>query len=171
MPDTFKLAKVKPKHQSKIERIGFYSTTCFGTCPAMHLELDSLGNMLFWGFGYTELMGPYSGKIPNRLLQQVVRSIHNIPLQNLEQDYVLPVVGFPTCGFKLVTSNGEYETELRGDDDVPAELTILVHDLLELYKSADLKMDSTIRDKWQLPDFGYKPKPPPPPPVNFHLEE
>lgn len=169
MPDTFKLKKIKPKHQIRIERVGFYSTACFGACPAMHLELDSTGNMLFWGLGHTEIEGLFSGNVSDSVLRQIVKSIHNIPLKSLERDYVLPVVDIPTYGIKLVTSNQEYEIELHGDNNTPVELTILVHDLMELYKRVDLKMDSTIRDKRQLLNFRYRPKPPPPPPASFDL--
>lgn len=153
--DTFKLVKVKPKHKAKIRRIGFYSTACFGECPSMHFELDSIGNMLFWGKEFTNREGLFSGKITDSALVQIKRSIHNVPLDSQCQSHIAWATDCPTYGLKLITKSEEYEIEFHCNEYMHPEIHFLMEDLLELYRSADLKIDSTIDDKRKLLDFSY----------------
>lgn len=161
--DTLKLRKVKPKNDIKIKKIGFYSTGCYGTCPAMYLEIDSLGNILFSGNRYTKKIGLFSGKIAKSELELILDKVHNIQLDGLKAHYEAGYTDAQTCGIKIQTEKKVYESKVYGSDEEPVELRILFHKLMELYKQANLEQDSTIDKKFEFKDFRIKSYPVPPP--------
>lgn len=161
--DTIHLKRIRPKNNVKIERIAFYSTACYGTCPSMYLEIDDEGNILFHGRNYTEKDGFFTGQISDVELQLIEQKIHNIDLDSLLKRYSAPWTDSQTCGVKIKTSTNEIESSAYGLNKEPVELRILFHRLMEVYKVAELKQDSTIGSEFQFPEFRYSGLPPPPP--------
>lgn len=156
-----KLQKVNTQFNLKPDRIAFYSTVCYGTCPAMFLEIDSVGNMYFIGAHYTEKIGNYSGKIPELIFARVLAEINNIELDSLQQFYEAHWTDDQTCGVLIQTKDTIYKSSAYGFDAEPVELRILFHTLMELYKSVELTEDSTIQQKLQYRNFPYDAYPKP----------
>ena len=162
--DRIQLSKIKEKYDWKIERIGFYSTGCFGTCPSMYIEIDSIGNVFFNGKNYTEKEGLYSGTLSKKQLEIIKSEINSIQLDSLKKMYSANWTDDQTCGISIKTKNKTYESSAYGFDKEPIELRILFYKLMELYKNMELKKDSTISDKFKFQEFQYRGYPPPPPP-------
>lgn len=85
--DKIQLTKIKSQFNWKTERIGFYSTGCFGTCPSMYLEIDSVGNILFNGKYYTEKEGLYFGKLSANQLEIIISEVNSIAFNSLKKMY------------------------------------------------------------------------------------
>ncbi len=151
--DTIQLAKIKKAFNWRIKRIGFFSSGCFGTCPAMYLEIDSTNNLFFKGIHYTENKGLYSGKLSQQTLEAIKSDINSIALDSLKRMYYARWTDDQTCGVRIKTVDTTYESGAYGYDKEPIELRILLHRLIELYKHVDLKKDSTVKDhfKWKEP--------------------
>ena len=160
--DTIHLKKMPAKNNAGIKRIGFYSGPCFGVCPSMYLEIDSAGNILFNGLRYTEKEGLFAGKIPGPELKQILRRVHNIDLDNLKKEYAARWTDDQACRIKIETDENTYETSVYGFDKEPVALRILFHKLMETYKTARLKQDSTIMEKFAFPEFQQSGFPTPP---------
>jgi hypothetical protein len=162
--DIIQLSKIKEQYDWGIERIGFYSTGCFGTCPSMYIEIDSIGNVLFNGKNYTEKEGLYSGTLSKKDLEIIKSEINSIELDSLKKRYSANWTDDQTCGVSIKTKNKTYESSAYGFNKEPIELRILFYRLMELYKNMELKKDSTISDKFKFQKFQYTGYPPPPPP-------
>ncbi len=162
--EILKLIRIVKQNDWAIERIGFYSTGCFGTCPSMYLEIDSIGNLLFNGKYYTEKEGLFSGKICKKEFDIIKSEINNIQLDSLKSFYSANWTDDQTCGVTIKTKNKTYESNAYGFDKEPIELRILFHRLMELYKNIELKKDTTISEKFEFKEFQYSGYPPPPPP-------
>jgi len=164
--DKIQLTKIKSQFDWKTERIGFYSTGCFGTCPSMYLEIDSVGNMIFNGKYYTEKEGFYTGKLSANQFEIIKSEVNSIRLDSLKKMYSANWTDDQTCGIMIKTSDTTYESSVYGFDKEPIELRILFHRLMELYKNVELKKDTTVQKKFEFKGFqysGYPPQPPPPP--------
>jgi len=171
--ELIKLSKIQKYRNWNINRIGFYSTGCFGTCPSMYLEIDSIGNFMFYGKRYTKKDGFYSGTLSKKELELIISDINKIKLDSLEKMYSANWTDDQTCGVSIKTKERTYESSAYGFNEEPIELRILFHRLMELYKNVELKKDTTIVDDFQFKGFQYKayPPPPPPPPINNELNE
>lgn len=147
------LHRIENQFNLKPVRIAFYSTVCYGTCPAMFLEIDSIGNMYFIGANHTEKKGNYSGKIPEILFARVLNEINSIELDSLQLFYEAHWTDDQTCGVLIQTKDTIYRSSAYGFDEEPVELRILFHTLMELYKNVELMEDSTIQQKLQYWNF------------------
>lgn len=157
------LTRIRSQFDWKIERIGFYSTGCYGTCPSMYLEIDTVGNIYFNGRYYTEKEGFYSGKLSANELEIIKSEVNSIALDNLKKMYSAGWTDDQTCGVMIKTNDTIYESSAYGFDKEPIELRILFHRLMELYKNAELKKDTTVQEKFKFKGFQYSSDPPPPP--------
>ena len=153
--DTIKLKKVKPVSNLKINKIGFYSSECYGSCPAMYLEIDSSGNFLFQGQRYTEKIGLFKGNLDSLTLSKIYNNIKSIKLDELKKSYATSWTDSQSCGVKLKTSKGIIECNVYGYDKEPIELRLLFHKLMELYKFTDLVQDSTVINQFEFNEFMY----------------
>ncbi|MGS2760817.1 DUF6438 domain-containing protein [Sinomicrobium sp. M5D2P9] len=160
--DTIHLKKIPVKNDLKIKRIGFYSGPCFGVCPSMYIEIDNSGNILFDGLRYTEKEGLFAGDIPKREVKQIIRQVRNIELDNLKKEYTARWTDDQACRIKIETDKKTYESSVYGFDKEPVALRILFHKLMETYKNAELKQDSTILKKFAFPEFQQSGFPTPP---------
>lgn len=147
------LSKVKDQFNWKPERIAFYSTRCLGVCPDMYLEIDSIGNLFFVGGAFTEYKGDYSGKITVDMFNQLIAEINCINLDNIKPFYEANWTDDQTCGVLIKTKDTIYQSSAYGFDEEPAELRILFHSLMELYKIVELTEDSTIQQNLQYWNF------------------
>lgn len=160
--DTVHLKKIPAKNNTDMKRIGFYSGPCFGVCPSMYMEIDNAGNILFDGLRYTEKEGLFAGKIPERELKQILRKVRSIDLDNLKKEYTARWTDDQACRIKIETDKKTYESSVYGFDKEPIALRILLHKLMETYKTAQLIQDSTILKKFAFPEFQQSGFPTPP---------
>ena len=128
-------------------------TGCFGTCPSMYLEIDSMGNFFFEGKNFTEKEGLYSGILSDDELKIIKSEINSIQLDKLSELYMARWTDDQTCGVSIKTKDKTYESSAYGFNNEPVELRILFHKLMELYKTIELKKDSNIIDKFKLNKF------------------
>jgi len=77
------------------EKIVFHTTFCYGACPTYHLEIDKIGNYklhkeIVYKNGIRPLVidstkiGFYSGKLSDRLLNELVKSLKTCNLETLK---------------------------------------------------------------------------------------
>ncbi|MFZ1633516.1 MAG: DUF6438 domain-containing protein [Chitinophagales bacterium] len=155
------LHKIENQFNFKPERITFISNVCMGTCPAMFLEIDSIGNFYFFGARYTEKIGNFSGKLSPEIFDRVVTEINSIELDSLQEFYEAHWTDDQTCGVLIQTKDTIYKSSAYGFDQEPVELRILFHTLMELYKNVELTEDATIEQKFQYWNFQYDAYPKP----------
>lgn len=148
-----KLHRVNTQFNVKPGRIAFYSTVCYGTCPAMFLEIDSVGNMYFIGGYQTAKKGNYSGKLTPEIFDRVIAEINCIELDSLQQFYRAQWTDDQTCGVLIQTKDTIYKSSAYGFDKEPVELRILFHTLMELYKNVELTEDATVQQKLHYWNF------------------
>ncbi len=156
------LTKVNDSFDWQPVRIAYYSSLCYGVCPAMYLEIDSAGNFYFIGGSFTEKIGNYSGTLSPDVFVRVVSELNCIQLDSLQQYYEASWTDDQTCGVLIQTIDTIYKSSAYGFDEEPVELRILFHTLMELYKDVELKEDSLIEDKFLFQNFPYENIPPPP---------
>jgi uncharacterized protein DUF6438 len=159
------LKKVMLKNDINFSHLGFYCTGCFGFCPSMYLEINSKGDLKFNGLYHTELLGLYSGKLNDSELNLILNKIRSIDLENLKSDYSANWTDDQTCGIRIVTSNGTFESNVYGFNEEPIELRLLFHKLMELYKNIEMQEDSLLSEKFKFKEFRQRirsiPLPPP----------
>jgi hypothetical protein len=164
--DTIMLRKLQQKNNEKIDQIAFYSSGCYGPCPSMYLEIDSVGNILFDGYHYTEMDGQHSGTIPQKVWEEIRRSISLISLDSLKEKYTASWTDDQTCGVSIKTDRRTIISMAYGFHKEPIELRLLFHKLLEVYKSAEMIKDTMLEEQFffeEFPYHGYEPPPPRPP--------
>jgi len=142
--DTLFLQKVRGKNSVDISKIYFTSTGCFFTCPSMKIEIDSSGNIKFWGEFGTIKEGGYAGILQSSIYSNLVRQIQNINLDSLKTDYRAGWTDDQTCCIQIKLKNRIIKSCAYGYDKEPVELRILFHKLLEIYKMVDLKENDKI---------------------------
>ncbi|TCI92710.1 DUF6438 domain-containing protein [Tenacibaculum sp. M341] len=162
------LTKVKEQFNWRIERIAFYSSECYGSCPSMYLEIDSLGNLYFKGKYYTEKEGLFSGKLSNKNFENIKSKINSIDFNKLEKSYSANWTDDQTCTIVLKTKDTIYKSECYGFYKEPVALRILFHSLMELYKNEEIKQDSTIINEFMFKESTFYPPRPPVPPIPFN---
>lgn len=164
--DTLKLAKVMKKNAIKFDRIGFYSSGCFGDCPVMFLEIDSVRNILFNGISFTQNIGIFTGKLSEEDMSIILKKINALSLGNLKPFYKVNWTDDQTLSVVIRDGNNIIVSGAYGSKDEPIELRLLFNKLKEVYKNVNLtKEDSSVLNKFQLRTFhiGILPLPPLPP--------
>lgn len=151
--ELLKLERLTPKNNLVIERIGFYSSVCYGRCPSMYLEIDATGKIWFSGKAFTTKEGLYSGQIPQSELEVIKEKIKNIDFGSLQKSYDASWTDDQRCGIKIKTKGGEFESSAYGIDYEPVELRLLFDKLIRVYALATLEKDSSAVEKFKLQGF------------------
>jgi hypothetical protein len=149
------LSRIEKKNSYQIKRIAFSSSMCMGTCPSMHLEIDSLGHFMFNGQNYTEVEGLYSGELSVDDFKMIKSKVQNVELDNLKEFYYADWTDDQTCFIYIQTEKDTFQCGAYGFHGEPVALRILFYELMELHKKVDLKEDSTIMNKFQYKGFYY----------------
>lgn len=155
-----KFRKITTDFDWNIGRIAFYSSQCYGTCPSMYLEIDTIGTLLFHGRHFTEKEGFFRGEISAKEFQSLKSLIDQVPLDSLKNYYDAPWTDDQTCGIRIEKEGKMIESNVYGFDAEPVEFRILIHRLQELYKKVVLEPDSTVQEQFAFQDFRGYPKPP-----------
>jgi len=161
--DGLELTKMTPVNNYKFDRIAFYSTFCYGTCPVMYLEIDAQGNLLFHGLHYTGKDGFYKGKLGKKEIDLINKKLNAIHLDSLEKHYSAGWTDDQTCGMRVQIGHDIFESSAYGIDEEPVELRFLLQKLMLVYEAAELRSDSTVVYQFQFKDFSSLIEPPPAP--------
>jgi hypothetical protein len=147
--------RIAQKNNLEFQRIGFYSSMCYGMCPYLYLEIDAQGTIWYHGRAYTEKDGLYSGTISQSELSLISSKVRNIDFQNLEKSYRVDWTDDQTCGVKILTNEGDFISGAYGIGEEPVALRLLFDKLMNIYKFAELTPDSTAKDQFLISEFEY----------------
>ena len=114
----------------------FKGTTCFGTCPEMRIEIDSLGNTKFKGEKYTKpFIGNYEGKLSSNQLNSLIEILNRSELDRIPKN--LPfMIDAPT--YKFIFNYDNKKREVSGSM-LPYFNREIVNYLLNIYKEIEWK--------------------------------
>lgn len=163
--DTLVFRKLQKKNDLEPLRIGFSSSVCFGFCPSMKLEINHRLRVKFFGSVYTKIQGGYKGKIDEKQYNNVIRWIQSLPLDSLKPDYAAPWTDDQTKYLLIETKDTIIRTKTYGDFMQPVELSLLMNNLMDIYKGLNLKKEESINDERSFDPFLKMSYPTPPPPM------
>jgi hypothetical protein len=166
------LSKLTHQYNYPIERIGFFSSPCYGSCPTMYLECNKNGEFYFIGRYYTDTTGYFEGKLSQKQRWNIAQSINAIQLDSLKSEYSVNWTDDQTCEIIIQTKTKTYYSQVYGSEHEPVALRLLFHELMELYRFVDLAADSTIIDQLHFysEEGKYSPVKPPPPILSIDEE-
>ncbi len=145
--DTLTFKKVTKKNNLSPKKILFSASGCYGSCPMLKISIDSQRNVKFYGHGYTDILGANKGKITKNEYNLIKKQINQLPLDSLKPEYEAPWTDDQTRKLIIETSDTIIRTSVYGTYLEPVELTLLLQNLADLYKRAQLKNDSTVHDQ------------------------
>jgi len=124
------------KKKINFQSVFFKGTTCFGTCPKMRIEIDSLGNAKFKGEKYTKpFIGNFEGKLTSKQLDSLIEILNRSELDRIPKS--LPfMIDAPTYKFIFKYDNKKREI---GGSMLPYFNRELVNYLLNIYKEIEWK--------------------------------
>jgi hypothetical protein len=134
-----KLYNYNRKSSLKTSEINFQSlffrgSSCFGSCPKMKIEIDSLGNAKFKGESYTKpFIGNYIGKLTSKQLELLVEILNRSQLNRFPEN-LLYLIDAQSYRFIFRYDNKEIKS---GGSQVPYfNREILIY-LLSIYKEVE----------------------------------
>jgi len=68
-------------------KIMLASSGCFGTCPMELILIDSNRNVLFQGIRYTNTIGLYTAKMPERMYKHILEAFSKVDIDTLKNRY------------------------------------------------------------------------------------
>lgn len=148
-----KLRKLTTKNQIRFRKIGFYSTGCFGSCPWMYLEIDSLGHFLFHGKEDTNPTGLHRGQLPLPFVSLLSNKLQQLDLRTLKPYYAANWTDDQQWGLRITYADQSTEVHVYGYDKEPLELRILFNLLMDLYHHLALTPDSNVLKAFEFKEF------------------
>ena len=116
------------KNDLIIERIEFYSSSCFGTCPAQSLSIGSDSVMYHYGYYHTKYKGLSRYKLSPVEFSRIQNMLYNIDINNFKSHDVYPDAWRYSLFIK--TPNDSIETSATfsdADDDLRDFIIYLAH--------------------------------------------
>ena len=162
--DTLFFSKVHKKNDLKPLRIAFSSTGCYGSCPSMKIEVEDDLSVKFYGSIYSDIEGGYEGEIDNENYKRLINQVQYLELDSLKTEYIASWTDDQTKYLIIETVDTIYKTKVYGAYQQPVELTILLNNLMDLYKRLDLEESEHIDDLKSFDKFlkiSYPIQPPP----------
>lgn len=156
-----KLQKIKPKNQIQFNRIAFRSGFCYGRCPRMNFELDSVGNFYLINNSFDKSQGNFQGKLSKKEMDFIQKKINNVDWENIESYYETYSSHGHDRSIRLITNDKTYETKVYRYNDLPIELMILLAKLIDLPNRVTLTPREDILTEFRYIDFCLLPPPPP----------
>jgi len=164
--DTLKLTKLSAHKDVPFEKLAFYSSRCFGSCPSMYLEVDKAGQLLFEGKSYTDTIGCFSGQMSDDDFNIVQQKVNAVNWDNLKKRYSANHTDGQSLGIEITFENHIQKCKVYGNSDEPIAIQFLFHKLIDLYKNVNLEVDTVGRWRYEnqaFIDFVFPPPPPPRP--------
>jgi len=126
----------------KFDRLYFSSTPCYGTCPSMEFEIDSVGNIVLLGkMNTVKYKGKYSGKLTSNQFAELQEILKSSAL-----DYFPEKLsgGIDAPDYTLIFSyNGKIKV-VKGGHAYPYFSKPLFDFLLTIYKEIKMKKTKNI---------------------------
>lgn len=96
----------------KLNRIVYSTSTCYGRCPAMAIEINSDGNYRFFGGKHSKHLGNYKGKLAKQSMVEIEKALSfaNIEIQPVS----FPVPIDAPMNELIVYYNDSLKKEIRG---------------------------------------------------------
>jgi hypothetical protein len=141
--------RLLPKTQAHFDSILFVSGGCYGSCPIFSLMIHSDGRVFFNGEKYTEKNGYYMGVLSQSQSKSILHKFQQVDFDSIIKSERI-VADAHSCNL-IIYSEGQ-KRQIRIDDvheldHEPAELSILFHYLIELYKWVNLEEVSSFKFK------------------------
>lgn len=134
----------------------------------MKIQLDENLNIKFFGGIYTDKEGGFSATIDKETYCSIVDQIQCLPLDSLKSEYAAPWTDSQTRYITIETKDTIIKTKVYGTFVEPVELTILMNNLMSLYKRLNLTKNETVNDSTSFHKYIKMTHPssfPPPPPI------
>jgi len=166
--DTLRYSKVRAKNNITPTIIYFVSSECFGKCPVMYLAIDSARNVRFYGDYYTSIIGGFSGQISLNEYNSIIRMIRDLPVDSLREYYEADWSEDQTLGMSIIHGDTVTRSTAYGHYREPMELYLLFGKLINLYKTVNLRPDTSVHlisyfsSNPKVAPIRYRPSPPPP---------
>lgn len=146
--------RMQPKTTTAtFESLAFYSSVCFGACPAMYVEVHADGRFLFHGKRYTTQEGWFSGQLNSATLQTLTELVQAVPVSQLAATYKVPYTDAAHRGILLDIDGKKYETKVYGQGKEPVALQVLFGTLMQLYQRNELTPVPNPESLVTYPDF------------------
>ncbi|MGG9963308.1 DUF6438 domain-containing protein [Ferruginibacter sp. SUN106] len=169
---TFRLGKIKPKNNLSPVMIYFQSSPCFGSCPSVTLEIDSVGKLLFYGGNLPDTGLIFKDSLNKKKFDLIVDKIRNLAIDSLNEFYDAGWTDDQSCGVNIVTKDRQIHSTAYGYDKEPVELRLLLNYLMYLNKRLHLQPATGVNEdyfEWnknlQLLDHTAPPPMVAPPPI------
>lgn len=153
--------KLKPVNNIQFDSIFVMTTTCYGLCPMMELQLKSNGEFYFSGQAYTENLGFYTGYINNGIMQLLNSKLNQLNFSNYDSSYIAGHTDGQTKHLVVYHDGNKEYIEVYGHEEEPLEINVFFHYMTELYKWTRLVESEKQFEFMVLKDL-YPPPPPPP---------
>ena len=138
----FVTEKLLYKTDLDFNKLYFSSTPCYGTCPSMEFEIDSIGNIVFLGKMNTgKYKGKYSGKLTNNQFAELQEILKSSALDYFPEQLS---GGIDAPDYTLFFSyNGKIKV-VKGGHAYPYFSKPLFDFLLSIYKEIKMKKTKNI---------------------------
>ena len=142
----------------KLNRIVYSTSTCYGECPAMAIEIGSNGNYKFFGGSYSEYQGNYIGTIGDDYIREIEDALRRANIEKQPDRFPI-AIDVPNSEM-IIYYNDSLRKAITGHyGDLPPRLSKVASLVYNSYKSA--LMDS-VGEKLNFETMVHLPVPPPP---------
>jgi hypothetical protein len=128
------------------------------------IEIDSSRNVKFFGMHDAKIELGHKGIIGVKEYSIILDKIHNLQLGSIKEQYTEDWSEGQSRCIVIDYENKSLRTILNSSYNIPIELRILSHRLIEVYKEIDLEKDSIRISDFKNFDMAKKILPPPMPP-------
>ncbi len=146
--DTLNLNRIEIKNDFEFDKIGFFSSVCFGVCPSMYLEIDYERNILFQKLNTDKPNSFFSGKISEKQFSLIKTKINSLELKKLDEYYSVDWTCDQSCEIVIQGGTNIINTGAYGYGKEPIELRLLFEKLMDFHDKFDLTEDSTVISKF-----------------------
>ncbi len=121
------------------KKITFHSSTCFGTCPSMSVQIDVDGTVYYKGKEYADKKGNYKGELSKNDIYQLKKILNRSQLRNVDKNWKQISKHNDTPKYTYIVELFDGETiEINTNDQHPI-LDKLSNYLLNIKEKVELK--------------------------------
>ena len=113
-------------------RITLERTSCFGTCPAYHVEISGDGSVAYQGRGYVVVTGEHHDHISKESIAQILDAFRKADYFSLRDKYICGVTDNPTT-----TTSISFDGQQKSVIDYVGEEIGMPHAVVEVEETID----------------------------------
>ena len=106
------------------------TTSCYGTCPVLNMQIYSNGTAILQGKEHMDKIGKFKSNIDKEKLNEIITSFENASFFELKDSYQSTVLDLPTKYISYY-KNGETK-KIMAYDKIPKVVTNLITELKQL---------------------------------------